>query len=41
MANGLIFRDAATLMKCCEIEGALLFLHDRRQLTWLAHSKEA
>lgn len=23
-------------MKCCEIEGALLFLHGRRQLTWLA-----
>lgn len=36
MAKGHIFRVAATLMKCCEIESCVLFLHGRRQLTWLA-----
>lgn len=34
--KGHMFRVAATLMKCCEIESAELFLHGRRQLTWLA-----
>lgn len=28
-------------MDCCEIESAVLFLHGRRQLTWLAPGKEA
>lgn len=34
--KGHIFRVAATLMNCCEIRSAELFLHGRGQLTWLA-----
>lgn len=41
MAKKYIFLLAATLMGCCEIESAVLFLHGRRPLTWLAPRKEA
>lgn len=35
-----MFRVAATLMKGCEIDSAVLFLHGSRQLTWLAPKQE-